>query len=160
MKFEHLVEINDLTNPMVMVIRRDQLWRGLVLRAESPKLFITYLDKAEIAASSDLSLSRVLTYGELKVKDTVSFQELVHVQYDVPAQEEIPQSLMRMTIEEPEPNSLFVRFTYIDHHTAAEDEANEMYDEYRRSAYHEADVETIRIIRELAETGRLDALPS
>ena len=63
-----------------------------------------------------------------------------------------------MTIEEPEPEHLFVRFCYEDSHTAAEDEANEMYDEYRRSAYHEADVDTIRVIRELAEGGLLNAL--
>ena len=47
-----------------------------------------------------------------------------------------------------------------DSASEAEDEVNEMYNDYRKSAYEEADIDTIRVIRELAETGRLDALPS
>ena len=37
MKFEHLVEINDLTNPNIPVITRDQLWRGLIYASGIPK---------------------------------------------------------------------------------------------------------------------------
>ena len=36
MKFNHLVEINMPDNPLVMMITREQLWHGLVLRAEMP----------------------------------------------------------------------------------------------------------------------------
>ena len=32
-----------------------------------------------------------------------------------------------------------------------------MYDDFRRSAYQEADIDTIRILREMAAAGRLDA---
>jgi hypothetical protein len=32
-----------------------------------------------------------------------------------------------------------------------------MYDEYKKSAYQEADIDAIRIVRELAVEGRLDA---
>jgi hypothetical protein len=32
-----------------------------------------------------------------------------------------------------------------------------MYDDFRRSAYQEADIDTVRILRELAAAGRLDA---
>jgi hypothetical protein len=32
-----------------------------------------------------------------------------------------------------------------------------MYDEFRKSAYQEADIDTIRILRQLAADGRLDA---
>lgn len=160
MKFEHLVEINDLNNPMIEVISREQLWRGLVLRAESPKMFVSYLDEASIIERHETSMTRTLRYGQLVVRDCVSFVHLEHVHYDVAAQDDIPQSSLRMTIEEPVPHALFVRFTYDDGHTAQQDAENEMYDEYRKSAYQEADVETIRIIRELAESGRLDALPS
>jgi hypothetical protein len=50
-----------------------------------------------------------------------------------------------------------VRFEYDDGHDAATDAANAMYDDFRRSAYQESDIDTIRVVRELAETGRLDA---
>ncbi len=158
MKFEHLVEINDLENPMVEIITRAQLWRGLVLRAESPKMFISYIDQCVITDRTEVAMTREIQYGNLFVTDHVSMLVNDYVHYQVPAQNEIPASTLRMTIEEPEPDRLFVRFCYEDAHTVEEDEANEMYDDYRRSAYHEADVDTIRVIRELAEGGLLNAL--
>ncbi|WMW80533.1 SRPBCC family protein [Undibacterium cyanobacteriorum] len=158
MKFEHLVEINDLSNPLIEVISREQLWRGLILRAESPKMFVSYIDQCAITDRTEVSMTREIQYGTLLITDHVSMVHNDYVHYEVPAQDQIPPSSLRMSIEEPEPDHLFVRFCYEDGHTAAEDEANEMYDEYRRSAYHEADVDTIRVIRELAEGGLLNAL--
>lgn len=160
MKFEHLVEINDFNNPAVDVITREQLWRGLVMRADSPQLFVDYIDECTITERKEFGMTRSLRYGELVIVDQVELAHLHYVHYAVAAQKDIPQSYLRMTIEEPAPGSLFVRFTYDDGHTAEEDLANEMYNEYRRSAYHEADVDTVRVIRDLAEYGRLDALPS
>ena len=160
MKFEHLVELNDLNNPMILVITREQLWRGLVLRAEAPKLFVPYLDDASITERTEVSMTRTLRYGELLITDQVSLTHLEHVHYHVAAQKDIPQSSLRMTIEEPQEHALFVRFAYDDGNSAADDAANELYNEYRRSAYDEADVETVRLIREMAEQGRLDNLLS
>jgi hypothetical protein len=40
MRFEHLVEINDPLMPLLTELTREQLWRGLVLRAEDPTQFI------------------------------------------------------------------------------------------------------------------------
>ncbi|MHA0111691.1 AtaL-like protein, partial [Klebsiella pneumoniae] len=40
MKFNHLIQINDPLNPLIDSLTREQLWRGLVLRAESPRLFM------------------------------------------------------------------------------------------------------------------------
>jgi len=160
MKFEHLVEINDLTNPNIPVITRDQLWRGLILRAESPKIFVDYIDECSITDRTEISMQRRLRYGELLIEDQVSFVHLEHVHYDIPSQRDIPQSSLRMCIEEPAPNALFVRFIYDNGHTEAEDPENKMVDAYRRSAYEEADIDTIRVMRELAQAGRLDSLPS
>jgi hypothetical protein len=50
---------------------------------------------------------------------------------------------------------LYVRFIYDDHKTG-EDPAEAFYNEFRRSAYQEADIDTIRTVRELAENGALD----
>ncbi|MCU6434390.1 DUF1857 family protein [Undibacterium sp. Jales W-56] len=160
MKFEHLIEINDLTNPLNDFITREQLWRGLVMRAELPKLFVPYLDECSITERTEASMARTLRYGDLVINDQVNFVHLQQIHYDVAAQKDIPQSSLRMTIEEPVPDAFFVRFVYDDGHSAAEDAENEMYNEYRRSAYQESDIDTIRIIREMAEAGRLNALPS
>ena len=62
-----------------------------------------------------------------------------------------------MTIEAPEQHILFVRFRYDDGHDKATDAANAMYDEFKKSAYQEADIDLIRMLRDLAAEGRLDA---
>lgn len=40
MNFEHLIQINDPSNPLVESLTREQLWEDLVLRAEQPQLFV------------------------------------------------------------------------------------------------------------------------
>ncbi|MGZ8314351.1 MAG: AtaL-like protein [Telluria sp.] len=157
MKFEHLIEINDLLNPLMDTITREQLWRGLVMRAESPKTFVPQVDEAIISERTDAGFSRSLRYGDLVVCDHVVLKPQDEVRYNVPQQGEIGKSTLVMSIEEPAAERLFVRFSYDDHRDAEEDKANEMYDDFRRSAYQEADIDTVRILRELAAAGRLDA---
>jgi len=157
MKFEHLIQINDPLNPLIDALTREQLWRGLVLRAESPKLFVPHLDECTIDERASGSMKRRLRYGELVVGDRVLLTPLQEVRYEVPEQGEISASSLTMTIETPSEHTLFVRFKYDDGHDAPTDAANAMYDEFRKSAYQEADIDTIRIVRELAAAGRLDA---
>ena len=109
MKFEHLIEINDLNNPLVPRMTREQLWNGLVLRAEFPRLFISYLDSCVITSRDLDSLTRSLQFGDLKIHDHVHFNFLNYVHYQVHQQGEIPESSMRMTIEEPVRSALFIR---------------------------------------------------
>lgn len=157
MKFEHLIEINDLLNPLIDELSVDQLWRGLILRAEFPKLFVPHLDDCQIDQRSDSGFHRRLRYGELVIEDRVVLTPPTQVRYDVPAQNDISASSLTITIEQPTAFTLFVRFAYDDGHDAATDAANAMYDDFRRSAYVESDIDTIRILRELAADGRLDA---
>ncbi|WP_374582607.1 SRPBCC family protein [Pseudoduganella sp.] len=157
MKFEHLIEVNDILNPLADTISHLQLWRGLVLRAESPKLFVPHLDEADISERTGTGFARRLRYGEVVIEDVVELHEPYVVRYNVPAQKDISASSLTMTIEMPQPDRLFVRFQYDDGHDAATDAANQMYDDFRRSAYKESDLDTIRVVRELASQGRLDA---
>jgi len=158
MKFEHLIEINDLNNPLVPRMTREQLWNGLVLRAEFPKLFIGYMDSCVINSRDLDSLTRTLQFGDLKIHDNVQFEFLNFVHYQVPKQGDIPESCMRMTIEEPVISALFIRFSYDDGHGEVEDKENAIYNEYRRSAYVEADIDTVKILREMHDIGRLNHL--
>jgi len=153
MQFQHLIEINDPLNPMIDTLTRDQLWRGLVLRAEAPKLFVPYLDECNLLERNGHVLSRSLRYDALVVHDHVTFDPQNTVRYDVPAQGEITASSLVMTIEEPQPGALFVRFEYDD--GKVDDDMDAFYNEFRRSAYQESDIDTIRVIRQLAEEGRL-----
>jgi len=158
MKFEHLIEINDSKNSLFPIFSREQLWNGLVLRAEFPKLFLTNLDECTITSRDIDGLTRDLHFGELTIHDRVHFDFLNYVHYQVPQQGEIPGSSLRMTIEEPAPLALFVRFNYDSGHTKAEDRENATYNEFRRSAYVEADIDTIKILREMHSMGRLNNL--
>ncbi len=155
MKFAHLVEINNPLNPLADPLSREQLWRGLVLRAENPKLFVPYLDVCNILEKSEHMLSRELRYGELTVRDRVTFFPQQRVVYHVPPQKGIPESQLTMTIEEPQANIFFVRFEYDDGASETEDNAEAFYNDFRRSAYKESDIDTIRTIREMAESGSL-----
>ena len=157
MKFEHLIEINDPLNPLLDALTIEQLWGGLVLRAEAPKLFVPQLDEAIIDERTDDSFRRRLRYGQLVIEDRVRLEPMQRVVYDVPAQNEITASTLTMSIEQPTADTLYVRFQYDDGHDAETDAANAMYDEFKRSAYKEADIDTVGMIRELATQGRLGA---
>jgi hypothetical protein len=158
MKFEHLIEINDPLNPLIDALSIKQLWSGLVLRAESPKLFVPHLDDCVIDERSDNGFRRRLRYGELVIEDRVVLEPMRQVRYQVAAQQDISESSLTMTIETPTADTLYVRFQYEDGHDEATDAANAMYDEFRRSAYQESDIDTIRVLRDLASQGRLDAM--
>ena len=156
MKFEHLVEINDPLNPLIDTLTREQLWRGLVLRAEKQTLFMPHLDACDILEHEAGVMRRRLTFGELVLEDTVYLTPLQEVRYEVPAQGEIAASNLRMVIEAPGSAMLLVRFCYDDGQGEHVDSANAMYDEFKKSAYQEADLDTVRILRQLASEGKLD----
>lgn len=154
MKFEHLIEINSLTNLAIATLSRHQLWRGLMMRAESPELFVPHLDACEILERSSSMLTRRLDYGTVVIEDRVTFLSQHQIRYHVSAQQDFSDSTLTITIEEPVANALFVRFEYED--GSADEGADAMYNNFRRSAYLEADIDTIHIIRQLALQGKLD----
>ena len=156
MKFSHSIDINDPQNPSITPLTRQQLWLGLVLRAEAPKLFMPHLDRCAVFDPIDNTVLRELHFGNLIIRDCVTFYLLQHVHYAIPEQGEIAASSLIMRIEEAQSGALSVLFEYDDGHDEAADAANAMYDDYRRSAYFAADTDTIEIIRELAAQGELD----
>ncbi len=160
MKFHHLIEINDPLNPLIDPLTREQLWLGLVLRAESPALFMPHLDQCSIIDRSAGGLLRELRYGELVIRDQVRFTPQQTVVYEVPAQRDIVASSLTMTIEEPGPALFYVRFEYDDGTPDVPGSTDAYYNQFRRSAYYEADLDTVRIIRQLAAEGRFDLPPN
>ncbi|MGH8853109.1 MAG: SRPBCC family protein [Telluria sp.] len=157
MKFEHLIQINDPLNPLVDTLTTEQLWRGLVLRAESPGMFVPHLDECTIGERSSGCFARRLRYGDLVIDDVVHLTPLKEVRFEVPAQGEIAASSLKMIIETPTNAMLAVRFCYDDGQGEHSDPANAMYDDFKRSAYQEADLDTVRVLRQLAGEGKLDA---
>lgn len=153
LRFEHLVQINDPRDERVESLSRPQLWRGLLLRAQTPQLFIPWLDSAEIESADDGSLTRTLRFGDYEVHDRVSFAAPA-VHYEILDARTDSHFSLTMRIEEPSPEMLFVRFTYeamsVDHH--AQSPLGDMV----KGAYRMADEDTVFRIRQLAASGVLD----
>lgn len=148
MHFSHLIQINDSRHAAIQPLSREQLWRGLVLRAERPSHFLLGLDACEIVSRGANTLMRELRFGRIVVRDRVTFAPPVEVRYDVEASREVPGGCLIMRIEEPQSGALFVRFEYQLHVEAGN--VADYLNEFRKSAYVESDIDTIRMIRQLA----------
>ena len=159
MKFSHLIQINDPLNPLVDPLSREQLWRGLMLRAENPLLFVMALDGFEIVERGENALVRRLHFGKLTLRDRVSFSPMRQVRYEIEAAGDSPAASLVMTIEEPEAEQLFVRFDYETLRGEAAAPIDEFYTSFAKQAYIEADIDTVSTIRRLAlELGALEKL--
>lgn len=151
MNFEHLIEINDPGNILLEPLSRNQLWQGLVLRAENPELSVLGLDTCVMLERKIDYLRRELRFGHLRVQDEVFLTPMHEVRYEIMANELFPASTLTMRIEEPYVGRLFVRFSYGN----VQDENDEMVREHLKQAYLQADNDTVAVIRELAKMGKL-----
>ncbi|HEX4844167.1 MAG TPA: SRPBCC family protein [Limnobacter sp.] len=161
MKFEHLVQINDPSLPSVDWLTREQLWFGLVARAWKPTKFILGLEDAQVVESTRngnvTTLTRKLNYGAFQIEDTIDLFDEDRTETRIKANKHCGNSTMTITIEEPQAGELWLRFEY--HVQDAEPDPSEPehayaradeYEEIRKQAYRAADIDTVRMIRELA----------
>ncbi|HXZ08577.1 MAG TPA: SRPBCC family protein [Paraburkholderia sp.] len=151
MNFEHLIQINDPLNPFVDSMTREELWEGLVLRAEQPQLFVLGLDSCTILSRTDSTLERELHYGQATVRDRVTLAPNQSVRYDILATESYVGGSLTMTIEQPDELQLFLRFEYNTTLPAADTEDTRQTNEIVKSAYRESDIDTVRLIRQYVQ---------
>lgn len=151
MNFEHLIQINDPLNPFVESMTREQLWEGLVLRAEQPQLFVLGLDSCTILSRTDSTLDRELHYGQVIVRDRVTLQLNQSVRYDILATETYVGGSLTMTIEQPDELQLFLRFEYATTLPVSDDQDARQTQEIVKSAYRESDIDTVRLIRQYVQ---------
>lgn len=153
MNFEHLIQINDPDNPLIAPLNRHQLWQGLIHRIENPLPFLPGLEACTILQRQGLELRRELDFGPAVIEDRVTLAEMDWVRFDIQPSEAHPGGSLTITIEEPEPDFLFLRFAYqttLANNPNSEDRA---YIDYVKSAYHQSDIDCVRIIRTLAAGG-------
>lgn len=153
MQFTHLVQVNDPRDASIEPLTREQLWRGLVLRAEQPKYFLVGVDACEILSRGDNTLERRVQFGARALHDRVIFLPPFEVRYEIAATDDMPGGTLVICIEEPVPGELFLRFSYALHN--GDDRTEDYYNEFRKSAYVESDIDTVRMIRQLAASGLL-----
>lgn len=153
MNFEHLIQINDPQDPMVEAMTREQLWEGLVLRAEQPQLFVLGLDSCTILERTETTLERELHYGHATVRDRVTLTPDQSVRYDIMATADYVGGSLTMTIEQPDALQLFLRFEYATTLPTADTEDDRTTSEIVKSAYRESDIDTVRLIRQFVQGG-------
>ena len=155
MNFEHLIQINDPENPLIAPLNRAQIWEGLVHRIENPMPFLPGLESCTILERQGNELLRELNFGPAVIQDRVTLAEAQWVRFDIQPSPTHPGGSLTITIEEPQPAFLFLRFAYRT--TLASDPNSEerAYIEYVKSAYHQSDVDCVRLIRTLAAEGAL-----
>jgi hypothetical protein len=153
MQFTHLIQVNDPRDASIEPLTREQLWRGLVVRAEKPKYFLIGVDGCEILRRGDNMLERRVQFGSRALCDRVIFHPPLEVRYEIPATDDMPGGALAMRIEEPAPGELFLRFSYALYTDGGRVE--DYYNEFRKAAYVESDIDTIRMIRQLAASGLL-----
>jgi len=153
MKFEHLVEINDPGNPLVPSMTRAQLWQGLMLRAEDATPFLPGLDACVILQRQEQTLLRRLYFGNTAIHDRVTWQEAEWICFAVEPSSDHAGGTLTIAIEEPADEHLFLRFTYATTLGEQASDADAGYADYVKSAYHESDLETVRVIRMLLAEG-------
>jgi hypothetical protein len=150
LNFEHLIQVNDPLNPLVTPLTRAQLWEGLMLRVEQPQLFVIGLDSGTIVSRTGSTLERELHYGHATVRDRVTLDSQISVRYDILATESYVGGSLTITIEQPDDLQLFLRFAYRTTLPAADTKDARQTEEIVKSAYREADIDTVRLIRQFA----------
>jgi hypothetical protein len=151
LNFEHLIQINDPLNPLVEAMTREQLWEGLVLRAEQPQLFVLGLDTCTVLSRTGNTLERELHYGQATVRDRVTLLANESVRYDILATESHVGGSLTMTIEQPDELQLFLRFEYSTTLPVSDEEDARRTQEIVKSAYRESDIDTVRLIRQYVQ---------
>lgn len=152
MRFEHLIEINDPKLPFLIPLTRAQLWAGLMLRVEDSRSFLPGLDECRIVKRGEGRVERVLRWGEVEVTDRVTFEAESWVRFDTQPSAYHGGGLLTISIEEPEPERLFLRFLYEILFARGHEAEDVGYADYLRQAYEAAGIDTVQRIRDLAES--------
>jgi hypothetical protein len=110
--FEHLVQINDPANPLLPLLSTEQLWQGLMWRAEDARPFVPGMTGCTILQRSPGALRRRLEFPGATLEDRVTWEAGRWVRFEVEAAASHAGGSLTIGIEEPEPGHLFLRFTY------------------------------------------------
>lgn len=157
MRFEHLVEINDLNNPLTFNLGRTQLWAGLMARVEDSRPFLPGMDECLILEREAALVRRLLRFGAVEIRDTVTFVEEEWVCFTTEPSAQHAGGTLTIRIEAPRadlPEQLFLRFTYATSLAESGDPEDRAYAKYIEAAYHASDMDTVQEIRRLAESER------
>jgi hypothetical protein len=149
LEFEHLLEVDGLKEP----ISREDLWFGLLYRAEDARPFLPGLERCHIVERHHDELVRELHFGQALVRDRVRWSAPDWISFEIEATPEHVSGCLTISIEESK-TGFYLRFCY--HTDLPETNGEEAkYAEILREAYYRSDLDTLRVIREIARPGRV-----
>lgn len=152
LEFEHIIQVNDLSNPGLPVLGREVLWRGLVYRASYPDHFNPVL-VCRLEPATDNHFIRHIEVGDLTLRDEVTLLPMQEIRTLIDGRTQPMHAESVATIEEPEPDQLFVRFNY--KRDAIGVEGGLDADAFLKEAYLQQDRDAIMIIRQMAANNQL-----
>lgn len=153
MRFEHLLQVTDPRDPRVEPMSREALWRGLLVRVESPERFPLGPDRCRVGAgSSEHERERSIHYGSLCFEDVVTLEPARRIVFMPKPHEGAAPVQLTVLIEEPVAGELFLRFVY---EAPPLDVADKPLQGLREQAWLENDREMLRTLREWQRQGAL-----
>lgn len=157
MRYEHLLQVTDPANPAVPPMGRDELWRGLMRRVESPQDFELGPDRCEVTHGADASeRRRRIHFGALKFDDHVRIEPPQRIVFATAPREGTATVGLTITVEEPVPGALFLRFVYeVEEPAEGANIEDRALQRYREQAWLEMDRDMLRTLRQWQRDGRL-----
>ena len=152
LEFEHIIQVNDLSNPELSVLGRDALWQGLVYRASYPDHFNPALN-CRLEPDTDEHFFRYIEVGDLELRDEVTLVPMQEARTLIDGRTQAMHAESVTTIEEPAPDQLFVRFSYRRDSIGMEGGLNA--DAFLKEAYLQQDRDAIIVIRRMAADNQL-----
>lgn len=153
LEFEHIVQVNDLSDTTVTPLTRHQLWQGLLLRARHPDKFNQSL-QCQTEPVSENEFTRYIQAGQTLFCEQVILSPEKKICTKTIGAESIMDAESTARIEEPEKDALFVRFSY--RRQLEPDDGEVDVGEHLKSAYVQIDRDAIAMIRVLAESELFD----
>lgn len=149
MRFEHLIEINSArlaVQTAVPPFTREQLWRGLLARVQTPERFPNGPERCECQEIEPGLFQRRQHFGQHVFDDEVQSSPMNSVAFTPKPHDETTPIGLRITIEEPQAGQMVLRFVYEALGPQSDEEA--YYNEYRQSAWLHHDRDMVRTFRE------------
>ena len=115
-------------------------------------VYLPQLSGCLIMTCDEVTLERELDFGSFVVFDRVRLNALREIRIDTEPAPNVSAGRLTIEIEEPGVEQLQLRFTYEVERERSEDAKTEDdCDRFLKSAYLEADIDSVKIIRQLLD---------
>jgi hypothetical protein len=147
--------VNDRNNPPQVILTRDQVWQGLVFKAENAVPFVPGMTVCEVLERSGQELVRECVYKGDRLRERVTFHPQRAVDFERLSGN--VRGTIRNEIEEDENGALHLRFTFS---LAVQGIAHNSPEEHAYATAMEGDYvraigATLTTIRQLVAEGKL-----